>query len=103
MVGREAAQRLDRGRAVRRRALEVRDAAHDLDALVERPLQVLRGSGLTQAAVLRERDELEVDERFDAFTDVQERVDPQQTRIMPATLSKLRARTCCSCCPTAPT
>src|SRR3546814_14444313 len=39
----------------------MRDAAHHVDPLVERALQVLRRLGIAPVAVLREGDELQVD------------------------------------------
>ena len=46
---------------VRHRALEMRDAADDVDALVERALEILRGGRRAEIAVLRKGDELQVD------------------------------------------
>ena len=46
---------------VRHRALEMRNAADHVDALVERALEVLRGVRRAEIAVLREGDELQVD------------------------------------------
>ena len=48
-------------RAIRHRALEMRDAADDVDAHVERAVQVLAALGRAVVAVLREGDELQVD------------------------------------------
>src|SRR3546814_17353454 len=52
-----------RFRAVCHGALEMRDAAHHVDPLVERALQVLRRLGIAPVAVLREGAELQVDDR----------------------------------------
>ena len=74
-LGRDVAQHLDRARAVLHGALEMRNAADDIDALVERALQVLRRVGRAEIAVLRERDELQVDVGRDLLLHVEQRID----------------------------
>ena len=59
--GGDLAERLQAARPVRHGALEMRDAADHVDALVERAVEVLRGVGRAEIAVLREGDELQVD------------------------------------------
>jgi hypothetical protein len=57
----DPAQVLDRRGAVRHRPLEVRNATHHVDAHVERRRQRALGVGPPQIAVLRERNELQID------------------------------------------
>ena len=65
-------------RAVRHRALEMRDAADDVDAHVERALEVLRGVWRAEIAVLREGDELQVDIGRDPSLHLEQRLDGGQ-------------------------
>ena len=63
----DLAQGAHRGRAVGHRPLEMRNAADDVDAEVERPLEVAGGAGRAEIAVLREGDELQVEIRATLF------------------------------------
>ena len=74
----DLAERLQARRAVGHRALEMRDAADDVDALVERALEVLRGGRRAEIAVLRKGDELQVDIGRDRLLHLEQRVDGGQ-------------------------
>ena len=74
-LGRDVAQHLDRARAVLHRALEMRNAADHVDALVERAVEILRGRRRAEIAVLRKRDELQVDIGRDLLLHVEQRID----------------------------
>ena len=56
----------------------MRDAADDVDAEVERPLEIAGGEGRAQVAVLRERDELQVEIGLHGLLDVEQRLDRKQ-------------------------
>ena len=56
----------------------MRDAADDIDALVERAEQVLAACRITEKAVLREGDELDVDEGRHLALDLEQGVDGEQ-------------------------
>ena len=64
--------------AVGHRPLEMRDAAHHLDAEVERALQVGQRAGCAQQAVLRKGHELQIEVGRHLALDVQQRLDRQQ-------------------------
>ena len=57
-------------RAIRHRALEMRDAADDVDAEIERALQIVGRARRTEIAVLREGDELQVEIGRDLLLDL---------------------------------
>ncbi len=80
-IRRDPAQGLDRGRSVRRRALEMRDAADDVDTHVEGALQSVGSAGRAEVSVLRKRDELEVDIGFDLLAHVEQRLDRKEAGI----------------------
>ena len=67
----------DRG-AVRHGALEMRNAADDIDAHVERPHQVLARLRASARAVLREGHELQVDIGRDLLLHLEEGLDGEQ-------------------------
>ena len=75
---RDLAQRAHGSRAVRHGALEMRNAADDLDALVERALEIRDRGGRAVVAVLREGDEFEVDVGRDLALHLEQRVDREQ-------------------------
>ena len=77
-LGRDVAQHLDRARAVFHRALEMRNAADHVDALVERAVEILCGRLRAEIAVLRKRDELQVDIGRDLLLHVEQRIDRGQ-------------------------
>ena len=79
--GRELAQDADRFGPLLPRWLVVRDAAHDLDAAIERRHQQVAVGGRAQDAVLREGHELEIDIGRHLAPDLEQRVDRQQARI----------------------
>src|SRR4051812_16142007 len=60
-LGRDLAERNDGSRAVRRRALEMRNATDDLDAKIERALEIGERPRRAVDALLREGDELQVE------------------------------------------
>ncbi len=68
----------DRGGALRHGALEMRDAAHHLHALVEGAQQVLARSRIAEESVLRESDELHIDPGRHLAFDLDQRVDGEQ-------------------------
>ena len=74
-LGRDVAQHLDRARAFLHGAFEMWNAADHVDALVQSALQVLRRIGRAEIAVLRERDELQVDVGRDPPLHVEQRID----------------------------
>ena len=76
--GGDLAQRLHRSRSVRHRALEMRDAADDVDAEVERALEVARRGWGPEIAVLRKGDELQVEIGFHLLFHLDERFDRDQ-------------------------
>jgi hypothetical protein len=77
----DLAQDAHASRPVVHRALEMRNAADDVHAHRQRLLQELDAVGASQHAVLRERDELQVEVRLDALLDVQQRFHGKQTRV----------------------
>ena len=77
-LGSDLAQRADRCGAVRHRALEMRDAADDVDAPVERAFEVFAAPRRAVVAVLRKGDELEVEVGRDAALHLEERVDGEK-------------------------
>ena len=74
----DLAQRLHRRGAVGHRALEMRNAADDVDAQVERALQVARGVRRAEVAVLRKRDELQVEIGLHPLLHLEQRLDREQ-------------------------
>ncbi len=80
---RSAASRtaLDGAGAVFHRPLEVRNAANDADAHIERALE--RGDAIGRAviSVLREGDELQIDIGCDLFLDLEQRFGRHEARI----------------------
>ena len=74
---RDLAQHAHRLRAFGHRALEMRNAADDVDALVERALEVVVRALGAQQAVLRKGDELQVEIRRDALAHLEQRIDRQ--------------------------
>ena len=77
-VGRELAQLDHRAPAVLHGPLEMRDAADDVDAHVERPQQVLARTGRAVEAVLREGHELQRQVGCDLPLDLEQRLDAGQ-------------------------
>ncbi|MNN25578.1 hypothetical protein D3C81_1390560 [compost metagenome] len=77
----EFAQQAHGFRAVRHGALEMRDAAHHVDAHGDRALQIVEGAGTAQDAVLRERHQLQIEIRRHLPLDVEQRFDGQQARV----------------------
>ena len=75
---RDFAQFRHRARAVGHGALEMRDAADDVDAHVERADGVLARRRRAIEPVLREGDQLQVDIGRDRLLDVEQRLDRQQ-------------------------
>ena len=78
---RQLAELADGLGAVGHGALEMRDAAHHVDAAVERGDDPLVRLGRSQVAVLREGDELEVEIRRHLALDVEQHLDRHQARI----------------------
>ena len=78
---RQLAQNADRFGAIGHRALEMRNAADHLDAHRQRALQVVEGARATQHAVLRERDQLQVEVGLHLLAHVQERLHREQPRV----------------------
>ena len=74
----DLAERFEAARPVLHRALEMRDAADHVDALVERALEILRSIRRAVVAVLREGDELQVDIGSDLLLHLEQRVDGRQ-------------------------
>ena len=74
----DLAEGADGGGAIGHGPLEMGNPADHLDALVERPCEVVPGVGRPQIAVLRERHQLEVEIRLDGFLDLEQRVHRQQ-------------------------
>src|SRR4051794_4112413 len=72
---RQPRQHLNAFRALPHRALEMRNAADDVDAEIERPGQVGDPARRTEIAVLREGDELQVEIGFDLSLYRQQRLD----------------------------
>ena len=77
-LGGDLAQGAHRRRAVRHRALEMRDAADHLDAAIERPREVLDRARRAVEAVLRERDQLEIEIRRHAPLHLEERTHGEE-------------------------
>ena len=75
---RDLAQRLHRRRAVGHGALEMRNAADDIDAHVERALEILRRVRRAEIAVLRKGDELQVEIGRDLLLHFEQRFDREQ-------------------------
>ena len=75
---RELAERRHRRRALGHRALEMRNAADDVDAHVERALEIARRVRRAEIAVLRKRAELQVEIGLDLALDVEQRFDRGQ-------------------------
>jgi hypothetical protein len=73
--GGDLAQRPHRGGAVGHGALEMRNAADDLHAAIERPLEIRRHRGRAKIAVLRKGDELEVEIGRNLAFDFEQGVD----------------------------
>ena len=80
-LGGDLAQQLHAGRAFAHGALEVRDAADDVDAQVQRALEAVGTALAAQHTVLREGHQLQVDVRGDAALDFQQGFDRQQARV----------------------
>ena len=78
---RQLAQQLHALRAVGHGALEVRNAADHFDAEVQRALQVVQRTGRAQHAVLRKRNQLQIEVRGDSLLDFQQGLHRQQARI----------------------
>ncbi len=77
-LGGDLAELLHRLRALRHGPLEMRDAADDIDALVEGPKQVLPRLRIAQESVLGEGDELEIEEGGDLPLHLQQGLDGQK-------------------------
>ena len=75
------ARALTERRAVLHGPLEMRDAADDVDALVEGAGQVREAVRRAEEPVLRKGDELEVEVGGDGAPDLEERVDADQPRV----------------------
>src|SRR5882724_2804215 len=65
-------------RALGHRALEMRDAAYDLDTHRDGASEIFKGSRTSQQPVLRKRDELEVEIGSDSSLDLEQRLDGEQ-------------------------
>src|SRR6516165_2504487 len=76
--GGDLAELGDRARALGHAALEMRDAAHDIHALVEGTQQVLPRRGMAEEPVLREGDELEVEEGADLALHLEQGLDREE-------------------------
>ena len=77
-VGGDPTETLDGGRPVRHRPLEVRNATDDVDAEVERRREPRLADRGAQEAVLRERDELQIDLSLDEPADLEQRLHRPQ-------------------------
>ena len=71
-LGGQLAEQLHAGRAFVHRALEVRDAADDFDAQVQRAFQVGQGAGCAQDAILRKGHQLQIEPAGDAVLHLQQ-------------------------------
>ncbi len=59
----------------------MRNAPDDIDALVERAVEIVERPFGAQHAVLRKGDELQIEIRSDTLADVQQRIDGEKARI----------------------
>jgi hypothetical protein len=80
-TGRQFAQQPHARRAFAHRPLEMRDAADDVDAQIQRALQVVEAAAAAQHPVLRERDQLQVEIGRHAPLHVQQRLHREQRRV----------------------
>ena len=80
-LGGQLAQQPNAGSAIGHGALEVRNTADHVHALVQRAAQRVKRAGRPQQTILRKRHQLQIDVRRHAFFDVQHRVDRQQARV----------------------
>ena len=80
-LGGDTTEPLDRGRAVGHRPLEVRNAADDVDAEVERLREPGFADGRAQEAILGERDQLQIDLALDELAHLEQRLHRAQRRI----------------------
>ena len=80
-IGGDPAERFDRGASVVHRPFEMRDAADDVDAHIERAVERLYAVLGAVVAVLREGDELQIDIGFHLLAHLDHRLDCHQARI----------------------
>ncbi len=76
-----AAELFKRGRTIRHGAFEMRNAADDIKAHIERTVDEIDSAGRTIVAILRERHELKVDIRFHLFADFDHSLSREKARI----------------------